>query len=229
MDIGIDAPAGSPRKHPVWVTLALIQGISAPILFFLVAFVGGLLRPGYSHVSQAISELTEAGAVNKVYLDLALLVMEVLTILFGLGFYWVVRTASWRLRSSAALMVLIGSVGLLFYRYPMDPMGTDMTPDGRMHLIIVTVSAVAAILGVLLSARGWASVSGGRGIARMCYVVLAAMLFSGVAAALVGSQGLPGIGIWQRINTGAFSAWQIATAIYLLRPGVSEMFLDTLE
>jgi len=229
MDHRIDAFAGRPTKHPIWVTVALIQGITAPILFWLVAVVGGLLRPGYSHVSQAISELTEAGAVNKVYLDLSLLAMEALTILFGVGFFWVVCNASWRLKSSAALLVFIGFVGLLFYRYPMDPMGTEMTPDGRMHLVIVTVLAVAAILAVLLSARGWTSVSGGHGIARMSYVLLAAMLFSGVASAVVGLQGLPGIGIWQRVNTGAFSAWQIATAIYLLRSGVSKMSLETLE
>ena len=125
------------------------------------------MRPGYSHFSQAISELTEAGAADKIYLDLPLLIMETLTILFGLGFIRVVRKTNRWLTLSAGLMVFIGILGIFFYRYPMDPMGTPMTSDGRMHLILVSMSAMAAILAVFFSARGWSLLSGGRGIARM--------------------------------------------------------------
>ena len=80
------------------------------------------MRPGYSHFSQAISELTEAGAVDKIYLDIPLLVMEILTILFGLGFFRVVYKANLWLTLSAGLMIFIGILGMFFYRYPMDPM-----------------------------------------------------------------------------------------------------------
>jgi len=46
-----------------------------------------------AHFAQASSELTEAGAADKALLDPLLLVMEILTALFGLGFLWVVRRA----------------------------------------------------------------------------------------------------------------------------------------
>ena len=210
-----EGPIGS-AKGSTWVVFALFQGVVAPLLFAGIAIVGGLMRPGYSHFSQAISELTEAGAADKIYLDLPLLVMEILTILFGLGFIRVVRKANLWLTLSAGLMVFIGILGILFYRYPMDPIGTSMTPDGRMHLIIVSISALAAILTVFFSARGWSLVSGGREIARISYTVLWVMLFTGIASIFVGLWEWPGIGIWQRVNTGAFSIWEIATAMCLL-------------
>ena len=205
--------------RPRWVTFALAQGVIAPVLFALIAIVGGLMRPGYSHVTQAISELTEASATNKFPLDLSLLAMEVLTIMFGLGFFWVARALDLRLRLSAALLVIIGVLGLFFYRYPMDPIGGGMTPEGRKHLIIVTLSALAAIASVFLSAQGWFRVKDGRGMALMSYMVLAIMVISGVVSAMAGIWQWPGIGVWQRINTGAFSVWGIATAVWLLRTG----------
>ncbi|MCP5038214.1 MAG: DUF998 domain-containing protein [Rhodobacteraceae bacterium] len=203
-------------KRPTWVVFALFQGIVAPLFFAAIAVVGGLMRPGYSHFSQAISELTEAGAANKIYLDLPLLVMEILTIIFGLGFFLVVRKTNLWLALSAGSMVLIGILGMFFYRFPMDPMGTPMTSDGRMHLVIVSLSAVAAIFAVFFSARGWSLVSGRRGIALMSYIVLFAILLTGVSSIFVGVWGWPGIGLWQRVNTGAFSIWEIATAVSLL-------------
>ena len=204
-------------KRPVWVTVALWQGVTALLLFAFVAILGGVMRPGYSHLSQAISELTEAGAAHKPYLDPPLLAMELLTIAFGLGFWWVVRRANLALRISAACFVFIGLVGLFFYRFPMDPMGSEMTFDGRMHLIIVIVSALAAIPAVLASTRGWFLIRGARKMVVVSVLVLLVMMASGILSALVGTQDWAGIGIWQRLNTGAFSAWQITIAIYLVR------------
>ncbi len=204
-------------RRPLWVTFALFQGILAPIIFALTAIVGGLMRPDYSHVFQAISELTEAGAADKTYLDPPLLIMEFLTILFGIGFFWAVRRLNWQLKTSAVLLVVIGVGGAFFYRYPMDPMGAEMTPDGKMHLVIVSLSALAAILSVLLAARGWMAAASGRAMARLSYTVLAIMLFTGFGSVFVAVGEWPGIGIWQRVNTGAFSVWQITTAISLLR------------
>ncbi|MCP4072833.1 MAG: DUF998 domain-containing protein [Hyphomicrobiales bacterium] len=96
-------------KHvidPNWVKLALLQGIIAPVLFTLTAILGGLLHPGYSHYSQAISELTEAGATNRFYLSLSLLMMELLTILFAVGFFsiWQIATAIHLLRIRAGII-----------------------------------------------------------------------------------------------------------------------------
>jgi len=72
-------------SRPLWVTISLAMGIASPVLFVVIVVVGGLIRPGYSHISQAISELTEAGAINKPLLDMGLYITEFMTIAFGLG------------------------------------------------------------------------------------------------------------------------------------------------
>ena len=55
----------------------LYGGIVAPVLYVVTIIVGGLIRPGYSHIANAISELTAAGAPNKALLD-PLLVHELI-------------------------------------------------------------------------------------------------------------------------------------------------------
>lgn len=141
------------RARPLWLTIALLQGIVAPCLFLVIVVVGGVLTPGYNHVSQAVSELTEAGAPNKELLDPLLLLIEGLTAVFGLGFLCAVHRSNQWLKASAVLMILIGLAGMLFYRYPMDPVGVAMTSAGRLHLMLVSASAVAALLSVFMSFR----------------------------------------------------------------------------
>ncbi len=46
-----------------------IGGALAPILYVMTVALGGAIRPGYSHIAQAVSELIETGAPNKALLD----------------------------------------------------------------------------------------------------------------------------------------------------------------
>ena len=197
--------------------IALAQGIVAQVVFAGAAIIGGIAHPGYSHMSQAVSELTAAGAVNQGWLLAAFALMEVLTIIFGVGYFICVRGTSNALTASAVTVAAIGVVGLAFARFPMDQVGTPMTFDGRMHIVIVSVSAVLAISAVGLSGVAWRRLPGGRAMAQLSFAVLALMVAGGVISALVATNGWPGIGIWQRLNNGAFGVWQIATAVFLLR------------
>lgn len=211
-----DAPSSSPR-YPTWVRIALWQGIVAQIVFALTVSIGGALRPGYSHVSQAISELTEIGAPNKALLDPALLLMEIMGIAFGIGYFWAVRDRGRMLKTSATLVAIIGVVGTFFYVFPMDPVGDEMSFSGQMHLGIVTVSAIAALLAVAFAGIGWARIR--PRLARLSWVLLVVMIVGGIMAIPVSLYGWPGIGLWQRGNTAAFALWQIMTAVALLRNG----------
>lgn len=46
-----------------------ICGIIAPILYLLMVIIGGALSPGYSHISETVSELLVSGAPNKPLLN----------------------------------------------------------------------------------------------------------------------------------------------------------------
>lgn len=210
------------REHyPVWVVICIGLGISAPVLFLLTTIIGGALRPGYSHVSQAISELTQAGAADKAFLDPLLLIYQAMGLAFGVGMYRAVRGLDWRLRGSAGLLAWIGLIGFFFYRYPMDPIGQELTFDGRIHLVIVSCSAIGALLAVAFSALGWGRTANARGMAWLSWAVLSVMILTGLAAIPVATFGWPGMGLWQRANTSALGLWQIVTAVYLLRHPMS--------
>ncbi len=206
-----------PEDRHSLVRAALWCGVAGPVLFLAVAVFGGMAHPGYSHMSQAISELTMAGAPNKATLDAGLVVFEALNLAFAIGYFLSVRKDGRLLPLSAACLGAIGLMGLFFPWFPMDPMGAEMTPEGRGHLVIVSVSALAALSAVVLAWRGWRRVPGGGVMSRLSLIALALMLLGGVMSLATGVVGLPGIGLWQRVNTAAFEIWHLLLAVTLLR------------
>ncbi len=207
----------SENKKTIWLRVAIAQGITVPILYASAALIGGLYHPGYSHISQAVSELSAAGAPNQSRLLVAFTVVEILTFIFGVGYYLCVRKINLMLSLSALLMVAIGIIGLGFARFPMDQVGTAMTTDGEMHMVIVAISASLAVVAVSLAGLGWKRHPGGERLANLSLLLLGAMLVSGFLSGLTIVNEWPGIGVWQRINIAAFSLWQICTAIHIWR------------
>ncbi|MCP4098689.1 MAG: DUF998 domain-containing protein [Planctomycetaceae bacterium] len=205
------------KQKPKWLKIAIAQGIAAPFIFTCVAFIGGLLYPGYSHTSQAISELSANGASNQRWLLVAFALTELQKIVFGVGFYSAVWDMGRALKGSALSMIAIGVIGLGFAKFPMDQIGTPVTFDGQMHIAIVSISAVLATIAITLSGVGWRFVPGGKALVRWSFSMLAIMVASGMLSGLAIAIEWPRVGIWQRVNIAAFSIWQIATAIYLLR------------
>lgn len=49
--------------------LLFMCGVIAPVLFVFMAIWGGALRPGYSQLSDTVSELMSPGSPNKLLLD----------------------------------------------------------------------------------------------------------------------------------------------------------------
>jgi hypothetical membrane protein len=74
--------------------ILMLSGILAPLAYVLTVVVGGILRPGYSHIAQYISELIEAGAPNKAILDPLFAIYNILTIAFGIGLFLYIREKS---------------------------------------------------------------------------------------------------------------------------------------
>src|SRR6266536_1377314 len=97
-----------PRWNQVARWLVLIGGVINPIVFVLAYTVAGILRPGYSAIHQAISDL--GVGPNGSLLDTIAVVHALLLIAFAVGFALSMRqvlTAGWRW-FGAALLVLRG-------------------------------------------------------------------------------------------------------------------------
>ena len=49
-------------------TVFSLFGVIAPLFYIIPTIVGGLLRPGYSHLSNSVSDLLASGAPNRINL-----------------------------------------------------------------------------------------------------------------------------------------------------------------
>ena len=91
-------------------------GMLSLSLFVLTVIVGGALRPGYSHISDTVSELFSPGAPNKMLLDVFHTTSAVLTVLFGIGVLLFVRESDYSegIGITGAILIIFGAAGIAY-------------------------------------------------------------------------------------------------------------------
>ncbi len=139
--------------------LLMFSGILAPLAYVVAVLVGGILRPSYSHITQYVSELIEAGAPNKTILDPLFAIYNILTIAFGIGLFLYIRGVSENRRKmvgmiGALILVAEGIFGFVAVFFPQDPVGSPATTTGNMHIILASLSSLTTMLAMFSSACG---------------------------------------------------------------------------
>jgi hypothetical membrane protein len=137
-----NVPPGSvkPRGDQTARWLALVGGVINPIAFVLAYTVAGLLRPGYSPIHQAISDL--GVGPNGSLLDAIAIVHALLLIVFAVGFALLMRpvlTTSWRW-FGVALLVVRGLAQVTTAIF------TDAPATVRIHSL-ATIVALLSMMG----------------------------------------------------------------------------------
>jgi len=129
-------------------------GVIAPLLFTFMTILGGILRPGYSHISDTVSELMSPGSPNKPLLDTLYTLFAILIILFGIGLMNFIRSSG---RSSSAgitgasLYIAMGVINVTTATiFPQDPWGSPPTFPGRMHMVMSGVISILTLFSMLL-------------------------------------------------------------------------------
>jgi len=179
-----------------------------PIVFVLAYTVAGILRPGYSAIHQAISDL--GVGPNGSLLDTIAVVHALLLIAFAVGFALSMRqvlTAGWRW-FGAALLVLRGLAQVTTAIF------TDAPSTVRIHslaTIVALVSMISAFIVIGLGLRrtpqwrGWGTYSL---VAALVTLVLVAIEFwvftpgTPLASAQVG-------GLLERVLSVEMLAWYV--------------------
>ena len=123
-----------------------VCGMLFPVMYIIMTILGGALRPGYSHISDTVSELFAPGAPNKQLLDILHVAHALLGILWGIGVWQFVRGSGHSTPAGmigAGMIIAVGVVTVATATiFPQDAWGTPLTFPGQMHKILV--------LGVLL-------------------------------------------------------------------------------
>ena len=185
----------------------------------MVAFIP-MWFEGYDSTTQTISELSAIGAPTR---SLWVLPGALYTVLV-LGFGWAVwksAGSNQALRTVGALILAFGSLGFL---WPLGPMhsrevlaaGGGSASD-TLHLVLGGITVILMTLAIGFGAAALGTAFRWFSIATLVVLLAFGSLTFLDAPRVEANEPTPWLGIWQRINTGAFLLWVGALATALLR------------
>jgi hypothetical membrane protein len=201
------AEAG-PMWNPVtrWLALA---GVVGPILFLSVLTILGFLRPGYSQIRQAGSDL--GIGPNAWILNLSFVITGLLLIAFAIGFFLLMRQVlgrGWR-RTCLVLLILSGTGWIIAGIFTEAPATVTLHWALGVPLAFLSPLVVCFIVG-----RQWRRVSEWRGYGR--YSLLTALgvvvFYLLTYAFFIPSSPLSGIhigGLLERVLILVVLAWYV--------------------
>ncbi|MDD2666254.1 MAG: DUF998 domain-containing protein [Methanocellales archaeon] len=197
-------------SRPVQRMLA-ICGIVGPILYTIILMVIGLLRPGYNHLRQPMSELGEVGGPNAIIMNTAgFMLLGALMIAFSLGFHRGIKEGS-KIGPASIAMSGVGWIAVgLFHAEPST----------------VNVSVMLHVMGAMLVGLGFSiapfaiarrSRKDQRWASYRPYSLTTGLLTAilGLAFIFGGIEGW--MGALQRMAVGVPLLWMEVMAIRLLR------------
>jgi uncharacterized protein DUF998 len=196
--------------------ILLACGILASLLYIGRDLAALLSYPGYDFANQIISELSAIGVPSR-GLDIAIgRAYGALMLLFAVGI-WLSAGQKRGLRVTAVLLaasVIYGS-----FWPPMHMRGAPMGLTDTLHIAWTGVWLVLTVV-----AMGFAAVALGKRFGYYTVATLGVILLFGALTGLQGARlaanlPTPGIGIYERINIGAFLLWAAVLAVRL-RPAV---------
>ena len=192
----------------------LICGILSSLLYMLMNIFVPMQFEGYRIPSQTVSELSAIDAPTR---TLWVLLAFVYILLFA-AFGWGVRKSADGKRSLqiVALLIIIYVVINLYWP-PMHLRGNEPTLTDTLHI----VWAMTTLL-LMMFIMGFGAAALGKGfrfytIATFVVFITFGILIGTEAPGIPKNLPTPHIGIWERINIGAYMLWVIVFAIALLR------------
>ena len=192
----------------------LACGILASLLYLGMNVFIPLQWPGYSSASQTISELSAIGAPTRPVWFALGVIYTLLIAAFGWGI-WTTSRGHNRLRLAGALLVCSGLFGLFWP--PMHLRGAGFSLTDTLHIVWTAVTLL-----ITLIVMGLAVTAFGRRFRAFTFAIGAVWLVSGTLTGLDGPRvaanlPTPWVGVWERINAGAYLLWIVVFAIVLIR------------
>lgn len=191
--------------------LLMLCGMGASILYVGTVILGGWLRPGYSHISMAISELVADGAPYRSLLSSSFLVYNALLSVFGIGLFFKAKSQS-RGRLSGSIgslaLVLVGVAGVsMELAFPQEPGGTAVTFTGIMHFVMAGVAALGTMVAILMLAFWFKNIPGLKSYVPYSLISVAVIFLSGGVGAAAMANHSPLFGLIERITIFTFTLW----------------------
>jgi hypothetical membrane protein len=181
-------------------------GPAAVALFIAADLVGSFQLPGYSILSNAISELVETGAPNKAVLDTLLTTYHALVIPFALALHTAVNGGVGS-RTGPRLLAFAGAIGIvLTLFFPCDP-GCEpfVTFRGTMHIFIAIPMGYSILFGIL--AFSWRLARDVEWTGYAAYTRLTFAVGVVLATVVVAVAEIEFVGALERLLTAGYLQW----------------------
>ena len=208
--------------------LLYYAGFGAGIIFLLGDLVGGFITPNYSYIKNAVSELIQSGAENRVFLSSFLFLHALMIILFSIGIL-----AQHPYKQSKSIFIggiLLLAVGICHTLsssiFPQDPVGAESTFPGVMHLILVGITILSIFIILPLLGLGFYRLYGWNKFVIFTFLCLAVIIIAGVSTPIVINKGIGVMGITERITGYTFYVWMSVLAYLLIKEGSAQLLAD---
>lgn len=196
----------------------LLCGVIGPVLFAAVTALVGTTRPGYSHVSQFISELGETGAEFAWVMNwFGFILSGALILIFVIAARNHISRGA--LNGIGALCLIAFAICLSLagiYSCDLGCSPANATPEQELHDLVSIIAFPAFILGVI----AWGILFFRQAASRRfgTYSLVSGFASIVVLVAMVQSEATrEGTGILQRLFLAILFAWLVALSIRLRR------------
>jgi hypothetical protein len=208
------------RNSPRLVQTLLICGIASSLLYG--AMIWAIRFPGYSPISQTVSELSAWGVSTRPLWIVLGSLYEVLIIASALG-VWASAGDRRSLRIAGGLLLGYGLLGVAWPFASMHQRQVLAAGGGTLadtaHLVLAGVTVVLMFAAMAFGAAalgGWFRIYS---IVTIVILLVFGALTSANAARVAANLPTPWAGLWERINIGVFLIWVVVLATVLLRQG----------
>ena len=195
----------------------VICGVIAPLLFVFTAILGGAIRPGYSHLSDTVSELFSPGSPNKPLLDALHTVFALLLVLFGIGVLKFVQQSKQPTRLGiigAFLFIVMGLFSVTTATiFPQDAWGAPPTFAGEMHILLSGVVGLLSLLSICLMGIWFNQANIFPGFGTYSFITIGAVVLS--TGFFVANVGSPIMGLTERITILIGLLWTFILALWM--------------
>ena len=192
----------------------LFTGVAAPILYTLTVIWGGTLFPGYSHLADPISSLTQAAREGTAGLVSLLFIYNGLIVIYGItGISLSLGRRLWVW--SFGLFIVTGLAGVLMWPFAQDPIGEPIGWTGIGHIVLAAVESFASMGAIGAAALGYRA-AGRPAMTLFSLACLAVVFVSGLLAGIAIGAGWAYAGLLERITIGTFELWVLVTAASFL-------------
>lgn len=191
----------------------LVCGIASSLLYVAMNVFIPMRFEGYHLASQTVSELSAIGAPTRgLWVPLGF-IYALLVVAFGWG-VWASAAGNRRLRIAGSLLIINGAISLAWP--PMHLRGAAMTTTDVMHIVFAVITVLLMFLTI-----GFGAFAFGKGFRWFSLATIGVFLVFGTLTALdaprlAANLPTPWLGVWERINIGAYMLWIIAFALRVM-------------